>query len=278
MPLIDYLRPDYPTQTVDSGGIRRTYAMRGPTATLAPLVPGIGAAFEGNLVEATSSNKIGTSAFSDVIVSTMQSFATATAEVTDDQYPFFEIDQVQIEKNLRQHPVFAGFQAGDWAAVTAWEAELEATAKSNFQFYFRTNEGQPTGSLLTLAGTETTGAKAFARLRLRGVESFLDFAPVVRRTTRYRGSAAPSSADAGQKSSAPPYAPAGYEWLKTTDRVSNREPGQPTGRAKKNGPAPGRSSWTRTKSSPHEPPQRRHPGPIDQRQGLERPPPLRPLS
>lgn len=220
--LIDFLRPDFPRQSVSSGGIRRTYVMRGPTATLGPLVPGIGAAFEGNIVDSTDTERVGTSTFSDVTVVTVQAFAVTTSEVTDDQYPFFEIDQVQIEKSLRQHPAFAAFSNADWQAVTAWEDEISQVAKQAYQYYLRNKDGEAEGSALTLTGSATTGQQAFARLRRMGVESFLDFAPVVRRTTRYRGSAAPSSADAGQKTTAPAYAPAGYEWLKTTDRVSKQ--------------------------------------------------------
>lgn len=118
--------------------------------------------------------------------------------------------------------MFISFAAADWAAITAWDNELDQELKASYQYYKRDADGRTAGSIQTLTGTTSTGQKAYAYLRLRGVESFLDFAPVVRRTSRYLGSSAPDSSDAGQKTDAPAYAPAGYQWLKTADRVSKQ--------------------------------------------------------
>lgn len=222
MALIDLLRPDYPKTQTDSTGVRRTYVMRGLKTVIDPLKVGIGSMFQGYPVDRTSEDAISTSGWIDYTVETYYTFPQATSQVDDDQYPFYEIDQVQIEKSLKQHPAFASFVAADWQAVNAWDNEMDMALKAAYQYYLRDKENSPVGSVQTLTGTTTTGQKAYAALRLRGVESFLDFAPVVRRTTKYRGNSAPSSADAGQKTSAPSYAPAGYEWLKTADRVSKQ--------------------------------------------------------
>lgn len=219
--LIDFLRPDYPQLSRDATGVRRIYAFRGLTASIVPALPAIGATWlDFHPVADVRHNPVGTSAWSDAIVETYQVDAQSTTEKTDDQYPNFEIDQVQIEKPLRQHPGFINFAAADWQAVNAWDAETDHALRSNFQYYLRDKDGLAVGSVVTLTGTTATGQKAYAYLRLRGVESFLDFAPVVRRNSRYLGSSAPSAADAGQKTTAPAYAPDGYEWLKTADRVS----------------------------------------------------------
>lgn len=222
MALIDYLRPDYPREQQDSTGIRKVYVMRGKRSVLEPLFLGIGAAFDGAFIDRTDIQNIATSDVIDYTVETYLTFAQTTAEVTDDQYPFSEIDQVQIEKPLKQHPAFITFTSADWQAVNAWENENDMALKAAYQYFLRDKDSETVGSVLTLTGTSTAGQQAYARLRLLGTESFLDFAPVVRRTSRYRGSAAPSSADAGQKTTAPAYAPAGYEWLKTCDRVSKQ--------------------------------------------------------
>lgn len=219
--ILDYLRPDYPQLVRDASGVRRVYALRGPTATITPLLPDIGDTWlDSNPVSSVGSSQIATSSFSDYTIETYKIDTKATAEKTDEQYPFWEIDQVQVEKSLMQHPSFIGFSAADVAAVTAWDAEADQTLRANFQYWHRDKDGLADGSILTLSGTMSTGQKAYAYLRIRGVESFLDFAPVVRRNSRYIGSAAPDSSDAGQKTTAPSYAPSGYEWLKTADRVS----------------------------------------------------------
>lgn len=222
MALTDFLRPDYPKLSTDSTGVRRTYVFRGLKTAIDPVRVSPGMMFAGNPVDRTGEEPIATSGWIDYTVETFYTFPQATEQVDDDQYPFYEIDQVQIEKNLRQHPLFAAFSNADWLAVNAWEDEIDQSLKQAYQYYIRNKDGESDGSLLTLTGSATVGQVAYARLRRLGVESYLDFAPVVRRTTKYRGNAAPSSADAGQKTTAPSYAPTGYEWLKTCDRVSKQ--------------------------------------------------------
>lgn len=222
MALIDLLRPDYPKVHVDATGIRRTYLMRGLKSVIDPLKVGIGQLFYGERVERTNEDPLGTTGYIDYSIETYYTFASATTQEDNDQYPFYEIDQVQVEKSLKQHPAFIAFTAADWQAINAWENELDMTLKAAYKYYLRDKENTAVGSVQTLTGTTSTGQKAYAYLRLRGVESFLDYAPVVRRTTKYRGNQAPSAADAGQKTSAPPYAPDGYQWLKTADRVSKQ--------------------------------------------------------
>lgn len=221
MALIDYLRPGYPKQSVDVNSSRWTYVFRGPTSTISPLRPAVNSAFDGHLVERTSIEELDNPSHSEVVVETGQAFVLpTTVAVADEQFPYYEIDQVQIEKNLRQHPAFIDFTAAQWIAVDAWDHEPDNAQRSVFKYWERDKQGEPIGSVITLTGTTSTGPKGFAVLRLLGVESFLDFAPVVRKTSKYRGNAAPSSADAGQKVAEPTYAPEGYEWLKTADRVS----------------------------------------------------------
>lgn len=222
MALLDYLRPDYPKTTVDATGIRITYVMRGLKSVIDPLKVGIGSTFNGYRVERTNEDTLANSGYIDYTVEAYYTFPSSTTQQDDDQYPFYEIDQVQIEKSLKQHPAFIGFVAADWQAINAWENESDQALKAAYQYYLRDKDNVAGGSVQTLTGTTSTGQKAYAYLRLRGTESFLDFAPVVRRTTKYRGTNAPSSADAGQKTSAPSYAPSGYEWLKTADRVSKQ--------------------------------------------------------
>lgn len=222
MALLDYLRPDYPKTTVDATGVRITYVMRGLKSVIDPLKVGIGSTFNGYKVERTSEDTLANSGYIDYTVEAYYTFPSSTTQQDDDQYPFYEIDQVQIEKSLKQHPAFIGFDAADWQAINAWENESDQVLKAAYQYYLRDKDNVAAGSVQTLTGTTSTGQKAYAYLRLRGTESFLDFAPVVRRTTKYRGTNAPSSADAGQKTSAPSYAPSGYQWLKTADRVSKQ--------------------------------------------------------
>jgi hypothetical protein len=227
MALSDYLRPDYPRTIVGQGGIRKVYLYRGPTSTLEPLIPLRNSAFEGSEVASTSFEPVGTSAYSDLIVETFigenGEDTLITGQITDNQYPFFEIEWVQVEKSLRQHPAFAAFDETDWNELDQWEKETDTAARSAFQYYNRDSAGEVTGSIQTL-GSGTDSQQTYAGLRLKGVEAFLDFAPVARKTSRYRGSTMPTAGDAGQKIVGDPFTgvPAGYEWLKTADRISKQ--------------------------------------------------------
>lgn len=219
--LFNYQRPESPESVEDTQGMRVTYRFRGPTTAMAGMRPIKGSIFDGRTVEQTFLVQIATSSWSNLTVITYKSVTLATTQVTDDQYPYFEIDEVQVEKSLKQHPAFTSLTPTDWKAIEWWEEET-TSIKASYQYHERDLNGNATGTTGTLTGTTTTGAMAFARLRLLGVESFLDFAPVVRQTTKYLGSTPPACADAGQKNSAPSYAPSGYQWLKTADRVSKQ--------------------------------------------------------
>lgn len=222
MALIDYLKPGYPTTRQDSSGFRKTYVFIGPKSEIDPLMLPVGFTYLGGKIESTDTQNIESTGFIEFTVVIYYLTAEAPTESTDDQYPFHEIDYVQIEKSIKQHPDFISFSSADWAAVNAWDAEIDHNLKSNYQYQMRDVDNKPTGTTLTLAGTTSAGQKAYAFLRLRGVESFLDFSPVVRKSSKYYGSSAPASSDAGQKTTAPTYAPSGYQWLKTADRISKQ--------------------------------------------------------
>lgn len=220
MALVDHLKYGYPIETKDDTGVARVYEYRALASVLDPLTPSTFSSIDSMPVQRTERKVLENPDWIDLTVYVYQPYAATTVEQTDNQYPFFEIDQVQNEKTLRQHPDFITFTAADWKAVLAWDAETDTVARADFKYYVRDAAGEAVGASVALTGTSSTGQKAYATLRLLGVESFLDFAPVVRRTSRYNGNNPPSSADTGQKVTAPSYAPAGYEWLKTADRVS----------------------------------------------------------
>lgn len=221
--LLDFLRPGFPRTEQDIAGLRYIYEVIGPAATIFPALPKIGATWlDTRPVTNVTSEYVGKTNYMIATVTTYKIDNTATAVQNDDQYPFWEIDQVQVEKSLRQHPAFITFVAADWFAISAWENEIDQDLKSQYKYYKRDAEGKTAGTIQTLTGTVSAGQTAYAYLRLRGVESYLDFAPVVRRNSRYLGSSAPNSSDAGQKTTAPAYAPEGYEWLKTADRVTKQ--------------------------------------------------------
>lgn len=145
------------------------------------------------------------------------------ASGVDDEYPYYEIDWTQNEKQLKQHPVFADFTADQFNQLEMWDKETDGAARIAFQFWVRDKDGAVVGSVQTLDSDQ----QKYARLRLLGVEAFLDFAPIARKTSRFSGNTTPETSDAGQKSGSDPFTdvPEGYEWLKIGDRSAKQGEG-----------------------------------------------------
>jgi len=141
----------------------------------------------------------------------------------EDEYPIYEISWSQLEKSLKQHPAFAAFTATQLSQLTLWDEEKNSAAKAAFQFYNKDENGAAVGAVQTLDSDQ----QLYAKLRLYGVEAYLDFAPVARMTSKFRGNTTPSTGDAGQKEGGDPFTgvPSGYEWLKIGDSSTKQGAG-----------------------------------------------------
>lgn len=245
------LKENYPQSTSSSEGCLRTYVYRAPTASLPQISYGI--IYLGHPVQTSTKEQVGLSSLYELTIVTLQRTPALDgdgiiiddpegdegsiyiappvtvgppAEVVDGQYPFFEIEWAQTEKALKFHPAFASSTVAEWAAIDAWEKETELQQKAIFKFYYRDKENSTTGGLQTLGATglPDSSQQDYAKLRFFGVESFLDFAPVARKSSRFRGWNAPETSDAGQKVGSDPFTgvPSGYLWLKSADRSSKQ--------------------------------------------------------
>ena len=135
-----------------------------------------------------------------------------------------EVEWVQFQRSLYEHPQFAVGQGGtnaltaeDIKEIKAWENPPDGGVLGDYQFQYVAN-----GAIDDLS----TNAKLFARGLELGQETWEDYAPVIRRTTTYTG-APPGASSAGAKGTPPAFAgqPSGYEWRKTADRAT-RDAGQ----------------------------------------------------
>jgi len=245
------LKADYPQISTDVGGCVRTYIYFAVGTSL--YLPSNGMIYLGHPIQSAVLRNVDLSTWKELQITTIQKAFTVDSkgevedvaegtdgdflipfsntsgppsEVSDGQYPFIEIEWASLEKQLRQHPAWSTMTPADWTSVEQWEKESDLQLKAAFQFYYRNKDGEAIGSVQTLSTTNKPDkdAQDYAKLRLVGVEAFLDCAPVARRTRRFRGWNAPDTGDAGQKISGDPFTgvPSGYSWLKTVDRSSKQ--------------------------------------------------------
>ena len=130
--------------------------------------------------------------------------------VIRDQY---NVDWMRIEKPI-ETAAFLGDEAAQAAAAIVLDLwrNTEPTLRAQFKYI------DTAGAEQVLTGTAIDAAKKI----LRGVESYLQFIPVVMRVRAYRGR--PTTGGCGEREDPPQYKISGYEYLKTADRLS--DPGE----------------------------------------------------
>lgn len=245
------LKADYPQLSTDVNGCVRTYLYLAVGTSL--YLPSNGMIYLGHPIQQAVLRNVDLTTWKELQITTIQKAFTVGAdgsvvdtaegtdgdflipfsntsglpsEVADGQYPFFEIEWASLEKQLRQHPAWSTATPAMWTSIDQWEKETDITVKASFQYYNRNKDGDAVGSVQTLSTTNSPDKdmQDYAKLRLKGVEAFLDASPVARKTSRFRGWNAPATGDAGQKIGGDPFTgvPSGYEWLKTVDRSSKQ--------------------------------------------------------
>jgi hypothetical protein len=102
-----------------------------------------------------------------------------------------EIDWVRYERALIRHPKFE-YPSGVWAlpldahaAINAWEGESNVVLRGGLSYREDPEDDVSQAKLLSDLPNGATGAVAYATRRLKGVESFVVFAPVIRRNWEY---------------------------------------------------------------------------------------------
>jgi len=222
--------PGSPEDVNDTSGRALRYTYRGSSASLAANRPAVGDDWDGREVVRTSYQRVGRSNIYELTVDARTESSApsviGSAQITNEEFPVLELDNETVEKSLRQHPAFAGFAAADWQAIDLWIAETDSDKRAAYQYWKRDASGNTTGTVQTLSATPDPDGSPqdFAALYLLGVTSFLDFAPVARKTSLYKGSTPPTTGDIGQKIGGDPFTgvPSGYEWVKRADRATKQ--------------------------------------------------------
>lgn len=135
---------------------------------------------------------------------------TVVPVVIRDQY---SVDWMRIEKPIETAAFLGDDEAQAAAAIVLdlWR-NTEPTLRAQYKYV------DTGGAEQTLIDKPLLAAKKI----LRGVESYLEFAPVVMRIRAYRGR--PTTGGCGLIEDPPEYAITGYQYLKTADRLN--DPGE----------------------------------------------------
>lgn len=232
MALSDYLLPSFPEVVRDRTGETYIYKYRGPEATLSASAPQYGDEFpasSGRTVLSVRLRELENQTYAELIVEAGYDGTPGTlttGQVTNNEFPFYEVSWVAVQKDLREHPAFADFTEEMWQSVDDWIAETDSDARRQGKYYKKDKDGQPTGSLVDLSTTDSPdGSPAdFCFLYYQGVRYYNDYLPVARQTSLYEGQTKPATGGAGEKIVGDPFTgvPTGYEWIKTGDSATKQ--------------------------------------------------------
>lgn len=219
-----YMRPGFPRENRTDSSTGNSYFYRGPTATLAANVPDVGEAWaDGRRVSFVEYFEISdASGLSEMVVVTQTTSTIVDLGTPEVEETLYELDWRPVVKPLEVHPDFVtgGTYALDATArkhIIGWRAELSPDLRSQRKYRMLDSEGVPDASETTISGN----ALAFIKMLEVGVEEWIDYMPVWRKRSIYRGSVAPSTSSIGIKTATPSGSgyPSGYEWVKSRDRA-----------------------------------------------------------
>lgn len=226
--ILTYKKPGFPKKSLGKSGYQTTIEYIGPTATLEPALPAIGAAWGDytGIVETRDIEPIeGSAGYSDLRIVVSYEFSGTETTFGEARETTFEIDWAVTMRPLSEHPKFTtggtyALDKQDLIDLGYWQEEQNATLKAEFKY----NELAATGSgdIAELS----SAAKMAAAGILLGQEYWEDYAPVARKNTTYVNGP-PTTSTAGLKDTPTgfPNLPTGYEWRKSADR-SMRAGGQ----------------------------------------------------
>lgn len=203
--IASYIRIGYPKEVVSESAIGRIYVYVGPTATINSNKPAAGETWADSrpVVSAESYEISAKAAYSELTVVTSVAvtlsgdLGTPATEGTTK----YALRWQQVEKPLEAHPEFQSggtyaLDADAYACILGWRAELDPVLRATLKYRPLDSEGEP-GAEVDIA-TESANAAVYLALVLKGVEAFVDFVPVWRKSSIYSGNTPPVAAAIGQ--------------------------------------------------------------------------------
>lgn len=222
--ILTYKKPGFPVVEKATNGVKTTIEYIGPLATLQAAEPSRNALWGdySGFVLSTRVEPLEDNTTGELTVIMENPFDVSDGGQEGDPGTAgditYEVEWVMFQRSMFEHPQFAVGGGGanaltneDVAQIQAWQNEPDPLERAAYQYKVET-----AGTSVTLS----TNAQLFADGIFLGQETYEDYAPMVRITTRYYDGL-PSTSEAGLKDEPPAFSgkPTGYEWRKTADRA-----------------------------------------------------------
>ena len=219
-------KPGFPKDSEDEGSYGVIIEYVGLDSVLRPAMPGIGDAwgeYDGRVTSVSIDPEPG-SLYSTLTVSCSSKFDTSTSEQGTklENETSYEIDWVDVQRSLFEHPVFAAggareLSSEDKSAIESWKNNPDTDYKPIFIYV---QDGDYSEGVTSLDPELSTNAKYLATGILKGIEYWVDKVPIARRTDTWVNGPPPAGS-AGQKEEPIgfPNLPPGYEWIRDADRA-----------------------------------------------------------
>lgn len=233
--LASYLQLGYPKEQATETTIGNAYLYRGPTSTINTNKPTIGSTWaDARPVISVVASELGGSvaAITELMVTT----GAVTAISSDLGTPAIEktiygLSWRPISRPLDMHPKFrtGGTFALDATArehVMGWKAEQDPNLRANFKYRKLDSFGVP-GAVVTISPTTPAAMKSayqYISMVMDGIEEYVDYCPIWRKRSIYRGSSEPTAGViglVGSPTGCPAAITAVYKFVKSADNVES---------------------------------------------------------
>jgi hypothetical protein len=221
-PILTLKRPGFPKESIRSDGRETLIEYIGEEADLrtAGVVTGqTWGDYSGRVEDADLDPIDGTT---KAILTVRLLYKWGSAEygetIGEEQQTIHEIEWVDVQRPLQEHPVFSSNGAfsltdTDLIKIRRWQDMTDATLKAQWKFY-TDDDNSATEEL-------SDNAQVFAKGILKGIEYYVDKAPLLRKSTFYKNGPPPQ--DGGGTVESPGSFPgvsglSGYEWIRSADR------------------------------------------------------------
>lgn len=218
-------RPGFPRESVNDRSYQTIIEYVGLLSTLIAASPDISSTWGEypGIVSSVTPEEWEGSSYGMLTVVCERVFDASESSTGTKRETTYEVDWVDIERSLYEHPEFRVGGGGNYeltnedvAAIKSWEKNPDPDYKKIYVYSHDDYATAPTAESPILSAN----AQMFSKGLELGVDVWVDKAPVLRESVSYVGGP-PPAASAGQKEDPPegfPNIPAGYEWIRSTDR------------------------------------------------------------